>query len=161
LLAAGLLGRCSGASRPGEPLRRWVSYDAGRRAVSIMLIPDYNGVYGGYNFNGYSKGQVLVSVPMNWRITVHCVNTHSEGRHSCAVVKGPGDERPAFPGAASSNPLVGLRPGEFDTFSFTAHSLGVYRLACLLAQHERAGEWDVLAVTRDRLPSVRLLRSLP
>jgi hypothetical protein len=52
-----------------------------------MLIPDYNGVYGGYNFNGYGKGQVLVSVPKDWRITVRCVNTRSEGRHSCAVVK--------------------------------------------------------------------------
>jgi hypothetical protein len=161
LLATGVLGGCGGASQPSEPLRRWVSYDVSRRAVTIKLIPDYNDVYGGFNFNGYGKGQVLVSVPKGWRVTVHCANTRSTARHSCAVVKGPGDRRPAFRGAASSNPFVGLRHGESDTFSFTADALGVYRLACLLPQHERAGEWDVLAVTRHPLPSVRLLRSLP
>jgi Sulfocyanin (SoxE) domain len=161
LLTMGVLGGCGGASRPSEPLRRWLEYDVSQRAVTVTLIPDYNGVYSGFNFNGYGKGQVLVDVPRGWRVTVHCANTRSAGRHSCAVVKGPGNRRPAFRGAASSDPFVGLHPGESDTFSFTADSLGVFRLACLVPQHERAGQWNVLAVTRDRLPSVRLLRSLP
>ncbi len=158
---AGLVGGCGGASRAGEPLRRWLSYHALRRTVTLSLIPGYNDVYSGFNFNGYGKGQVLVSVPRGWRVTVRCANTRSTMRHSCAVVRGAGTTRPAFPGAASPNPRVGLAVGKTATFSFTARASGAYRLACLVPQHERAGEWDVLAVTGARLPSVRLLRALP
>jgi hypothetical protein len=144
--------------RAAEPLSRWLSFDASRRTVRLHLIPGYNGAYGGFNFNGYGKGEVLVSVPVGWRVTARCANVRSAARNSCAVVRGPGEVRPAFPHAASTRPLLGLRSGATDTFSFIAAARGSYRLACLVPGHERAGEWDVLDVVRAARPSVVLLR---
>ncbi|MGB2874744.1 MAG: sulfocyanin-like copper-binding protein [Gaiellaceae bacterium] len=155
----GILTGCGSSSPSGLPLNGWLSHKAGQRAVTVTLVPGYNDVYNGFNFNGYGKGEVLVSVPRGWRVTVRCENTRSKERHSCAVVRGAGSARPAFPGAASPNPRAGLAAGQSASFSFTADALGTYRLACLVAEHERAGEWDVLEVTRTRLPAVRLLRA--
>ena len=156
-MVAGLLSGCAG-SRPGLPLTRWLSYSTGSKAVSVTLIAGYNDAYNGFNFNGYAKGEVLVVVPRGWKVTVRCEN-EGAGRHSCAVVRGAGSASPAFPGAASPRPSAGFAAGKSTTFSFTADELGTYRLACLVDQHEQAGEWDVLEVTVARRPSVRLLRA--
>jgi sulfocyanin SoxE-like protein len=153
-----LLAACGGRTSAAEPLGHWLSFDAGRRTVRLLLVPGYNDAYGGFNFNGYGKGRVLVSVPLGWRVTVRCANVRSGLRNSCVVVRGPSDLRPAFTGAGSRRALVGLRPGAFDSFSFTAAAIGSYRLACLVAGHERGGEWDVLDVVRTARPSVVLLR---
>src|SRR5439155_10450583 len=123
--------------------------------------PGYDNVYGGFNFNGYAKGQVDVVVPVGWRVTVHCVNTGLGGRHSCAIVVGAGATRPAFPGASSPDPSGGLAHGRSASFSFTAAGPGVYRIASLVPEQERAGMWDVLEIKRARLPTVVLLRRTP
>jgi hypothetical protein len=118
-------------------------------------VPGYNDAYNGFNFNGYGKGQVLVTVPRGWMVTVRCQNSRSDLRHSCAVVRGAGTSSPAFPGAATTS----LAARASSSFTFTADALGTYRLACLVPHHEQAGEWDVLEVAAARRPSVGLLRS--
>jgi hypothetical protein len=35
----------------------------GTAPLPLAHWPAYNGVYGGFNFNGYGKGQVLVDTP--------------------------------------------------------------------------------------------------
>ena len=64
-------------------------------------------------------------------------------------------------GAESPAAQNGLPPRNAVAFSFLATRLGTYRIACLVPAHEQAGMWDVLDVTRDRLPAVILLRRLP
>jgi hypothetical protein len=129
--------------------------------VTISLIPSYNNVLNGFNFNGYGKGQVDVVVPLGWTVTVRCRNTGGDGRHSCAVVSGPSSTTAAFPGASAPQPLNGLPPGTSARFSFTARRRGVYRLASLVPEQERAGMWDVLEVRRVPTPAVLLLRRSP
>lgn len=51
---------CGTSSRRSEPLAAWLSFDRAARTVTLRLIAAYNDVYGGYNFNGYGKGEVLV-----------------------------------------------------------------------------------------------------
>jgi len=152
---------CGTSGRKSEPLDRWLSFNARHRTVDLTLIPGWNNVYAGFNFNGYGKGQVLVQVPRGWRVVVRCSNTASSGRHSCAIVKGTEVTTPAFPGAASPDPQAGLPPGHTASFSFEATRPGSYRIACLVPEHERAGMWDVLEIAPVRLPSVTLLRSYP
>jgi hypothetical protein len=151
-------GGCGGSHAGGQPFHRWIAFDAQRRTVRLALIPAYNDVYGGFNFNGYGKGQVLVQVPRGWRVVVRCSNERAGGPHSCAIVKGTEASAPAFPGAASPAPLSGLPAGGSATFTFVANRLGVYRIASLVRSDEQAGMWDVVAVTASRRPSVTLLR---
>lgn len=152
---------CGASPRASEPLSGWLSFQASAKTVSLRLIASYNGAYDGFNFNGYGKGQVLVEVPRGWRVNVRCVNNSSSMRHSCGIVRGVGGTAPAFRGAASPAPQLGLPPGRTAVFSFRAARAGTYRIVCLVATHEQAGMWDVLDVTRARRPAVVLLRRMP
>jgi FtsP/CotA-like multicopper oxidase with cupredoxin domain len=121
-------------------------------------VAGYDDAYAGLNFNGYGKGQVLVQVPLGWRVRVRCVNNSSSMSHSCAIVRGVGGRAPVFPGASSPGPQAGVPPGHTATFSFSAAKEGSYRIACLVSSHEQAGMWDAFDVTHGRLPAVVLLR---
>ena len=143
------------------PLARWLSVDTAKKTVIVRLIAAYNGVYGGFNFNGYGKGQVLIDVPQGWRVRVSCTNDSSSLSHSCAIVRGVGTTALAFPRSASPRAQAGLSPHHSTTFSFVAAHVGNFRIACVVAGHELAGMWDVLDVSHRRLPSVTLLRRLP
>jgi hypothetical protein len=160
LAAAGGSG-CSASPPRSEPLAAWLSFHASAKTITLRLIAAYNGVYQGFNFNGYGKGQVLVEVPRGWRVNVRCVNKSSSVRHSCAIVRGVSRTTPAFPGAASRGPHYGLPPRHAAAFSFLATRTGTYRIVCLVPGHEQAGMWDVLDVTHRRLPAVVLLRRSP
>ncbi len=161
LLLALLAAGCGSSTGPSARLARWLSYNAADKTVTLTLVPAPNHVYNGFNFNGYGKGQVLVTVPRGWRVAVHCLNTVSSRRHSCAIVEGADATGPAFPGASTPDPTVGLAPGRQATFSFVASRSGVYRIVCLIPGYERAGMWDVFQVGSARLPSVMLLRASP
>jgi hypothetical protein len=160
LLAAGGSG-CGASPRKSEPLSAWLSFRPTSKTATLRLIAAYNDVYGGFNFNGYGKGQVLVQIPRGWRVNVRCLNNSSNMSHSCAIVRGVSGRTPAFPGAASQDPHAGLPPRRETVFSFLAAKVGTYRIACLVSTHEQAGMWDVLEVRRARAPAVVLLRRLP
>jgi Sulfocyanin (SoxE) domain len=149
---------CGASAQRGEPLSAWLSSAPAAKAVSLRLVAAYNGVYGGLNFNGYGKGEVLVDVPQGWRVSVRCVNRSLTMRHSCAIVRGVSGG-PAFVGSAPPGSRDGLPPGQSATFSFVAAKTGTYRIACLVPGHEQGGMWDVLDVTHGRRPQVVSLRS--
>jgi hypothetical protein len=138
-------------------LSAWLSSNSVARAVSLRLVAAYNGVYDGFNFNGYAKGEILVEVPRGWLVNVHCVNNSSTMRHSCAIVRGVSGS-PAFAGSVPRSSRDGLPPGGSATFSFVAAKTGTYRIACPVPGHEQAGMWDVLDVTKSRAPHVVSLR---
>lgn len=139
-------------------LGRVLSADARRKTATLRLIAAYNDAYGGFNFDGYGKGEALVVIPKGWRVEVRCTNDAADLRHSCAVVRGAGAAAPAFPGWASAHPTIGLPPHGSTSFSFVATHVGTFRIACLVAGHETAGMWNVLDITRGGLPRVVLLR---
>src|SRR5437764_2068355 len=156
-IAAGSCG-CGTQRRPPLPLSRWLSSDAGRRTVTITVIPADNPAYNGFNFNGYGKGQVDIVVPVGWRVTIRCLNTGLGGRHSCALVSGADASRPALAGASSPDPDRGLAHGRSASFSFTAPKPRAFRIASLVPGEERAGMWDVLEIKGRRRPTAILLR---
>ena len=164
---ATVVAGCGGGARivpaPAVPTSRpvggWLSYNARAKTVMLRLVPGANGAFGGYNFNGYGRGAVLVDVPLGWRVTVRCINDVSGVRHSCAIVRDGGNATaPVFPGATSPDPHVGLPPGHAAKFSFVAARAGAYRIACLIPYHETMGMWDGFAVSSSRRPSVRQVR---
>jgi hypothetical protein len=160
-LAAGALvgsiatgAQAATSARP--TLSHWLSWNAGKHTARLLLVAGYDGTNGGFNFDGYARGRLLVRVPRGWLVTVVCRNGGS-GYHSCAVVHGAGSATISFRGASSPHPGQGLAPGESATFSFRASRVGVYRLACLVPGHEQARQYVVLDVVRAGRPSIRLL----
>jgi hypothetical protein len=157
LVAVFAAGCGAGPAKP-LPFSRWFSYDVRRKAVRLKMIPAYNGVLAGANFNGYGHGQIDVVVPVRWTVTVDCANTGLDGRHSCAIVESPGGTSPVLSGASSPT----LAGGQSSMFSFRASRRGVYRISSLVPTDlERGGMWDVLEIAHVRLPHVLLLRRSP
>ena len=132
---------------------QFLHVEAKRRTALVTLVAGYDGENNGFNFDGYGRGELLLSIPRGWRVRVTCTNRGGL-RHSCAVVSGPMATAPAFPGATIPHPVQGLAPGVTATFSFVASRTGSYRLACLVPGHEDARMWDVLEVTRGGGPHV-------
>jgi len=133
------------AAAAGPNPRQFLAVDHARHAVTLTLVASYNGENNGFNFDGYGRGELLLSVPLGWRVRIRCEN-RGPLRHSCAVVTGPMTYRPAFRGAAT--PV--LPAGKQTSFSFLASRRGTYRLACLVPGHEEARMWDVLDVGKTR-----------
>jgi Sulfocyanin (SoxE) domain len=170
LFTAILATGCSGSTTPpstvtgpvettskGPPPSQFLAVDASAKAVTITLIASYNGENSGFNFDGYSR-ELMWTVPRGWTIHVVCKNRGSL-RHSCAVVRGAGTTRPAFSGAATPQPRIGLESGATATFTFAATKPGVYRFVCLVPGHEQARMWDVLKIVPRGKPSAVDLRA--
>jgi sulfocyanin SoxE-like protein len=128
---------------------QFLRVDTTNRSALVILVASYDGSNNGFNFDGYGRGELLVTVPRGWRVRVRCANRGTIG-HSCAVVRGPMTVTPAFRGAAT--PI--LPRGATATFSFVASRTGSYRFACLVPGHEEARMYDVLEVTRGGKPAI-------
>jgi hypothetical protein len=133
------------AAAAGPNPHRFLAVDRAHRAVTLTLVAAYDRANNGFNFDGYGRGELLLSVPLGWRVRIRCEN-RGPLNHSCAVVEGPMTIRPAFRGAAT--PV--LSAGKRASFSFLASRRGTYRLACLVPGHEEARMWDVLDVGKTR-----------
>jgi hypothetical protein len=148
LLAGGSDASAYEAQPSGKPdPHHFLSWDASSRVAHLTLLAGLGGANSGFNFDGYGRGELFVTIPLGWRVVVDCENRGGT-RHSSAVVKGSLSTRPAFPGAASPAPITGLPPGAKATFSFRATRIGSFRIACLVPGHEQAREWAVLDVVR-------------
>jgi sulfocyanin SoxE-like protein len=145
------------AGQAPPPPDKFLAVDAHRHRVTVTLIASYDGENGGYNFDGYSRF-LMWTVPRGWTVRVVCTN-RGPLRHSCAVVRGAGSTRPAFRGAATPDPQLGIEAGHTARFAFRASKRGVYRFACLVQGHEAARMWDVLKITRRGKPTVVDLRA--
>jgi hypothetical protein len=155
VIAATLVALSLAAKAP--PPSRFLAVDAHRHRVTITLIASYDGTNGGFNFDGYSR-TLMWTVPRGWTIRVVCEN-RGPLRHSCAVVRNAGSTKPAFRGATTPQPFLGLEAGHTARFTFRAGAPGTYRFACLVRGHEEARMWDVLKITRRGKPSVVDLRA--
>jgi sulfocyanin len=156
IVACGGSNSASPASSPSQATTPSASagilaFDASAKTVTIELLAGHSG--GGFNFNGFSNGRLKITVPENWRVTVKCTN-QATTNHSCAIVAGQSDTAPAFPGAATPNPVAGLGQGQSASFSFTPDKVGTFRIVCLVPGHEGAGMWDAFVVIADGTPSV-------
>jgi Sulfocyanin (SoxE) domain len=145
------------AAKSPPPPHRFLSVDAHRHRVTITLIASYDGENNGFNFDGYSQ-YLMWTVPQGWTVRVVCQNRAS-APHSCAVVHDAGSGTPAFRGAETPQPQIGLEAGHTASFTFRASRKGVSRFASLVPGDEAARLWDVLKIVRHGRPSVVDLRS--
>lgn len=139
------------AAKALPPPGRFLTVHARTHSVTITLIAAYDGANRGFNFDGYSR-ELMWTVPRGWTVRVVCTN-RGPLRHSCAVVQDASSTTPAFPGAATPQPAIGLQAGHTASFTFHARRRGVYRFTCLVPGHEAARMWDVLQIVRHGPPS--------
>ena len=146
-VAVALMVAACGAGRGETTSSPLGVIDQATRTVQLNLILT------GSNVNGYSSGQMTVRVPRGWRVDVYCSNQAS-GPHSCAITSGAGSTTPAFAGAASPDPVVGVPPGGAANFSFIVARLGSYRVASVIPGHRDPGPWEHFQVVAGGSPSV-------
>jgi Sulfocyanin (SoxE) domain len=139
----------SASTSPGQ----YLSWSATQRVAHLTLLAGLGDGNNGFNFDGYGRGELLVRVPVGWRVDVDCEN-RGGGRHSCAVVRDSLALTPAFAGAASPHPVSGLLSGSKASFSFVAKRTGTFRIASLVAGQEQARMFAVLDVTAGGRPSI-------
>jgi uncharacterized cupredoxin-like copper-binding protein len=141
----------SGQSAPGS--QTWLSINKAQKSVIWTIVADYDSSNGGMNFDGYSKGQMVVDIPQGWKVTVHFSNAGGQMTHSAMVVPFSAhsdmnfsSSSLVFQGATTPNPSLGTAKGVNQDFTFTADKAGQYALVCAVPSHSAMGMWDTLNV---------------
>lgn len=121
-------------------------------SVKVTLVATYSAANGGMNFNGYSHGRAVLTIPKDWKVEVTFINP-SPIPHSAIVIEKADTKKlqitePYFDGAATPKHTVGMTVGK-ATFTFTADEAGEYALACGFPAHAVAGHWVALNVSAE------------
>ncbi len=130
------------------------------KTVELSLVAGQTPANGTFNFNGYVKGALTITVPAGWRVVIHYKN-NSALRHSFSVIPYTGEqpdksEPPVFPGAATRDLTSGIAPGKEEALTFVAGKPGKYEFFCGILGHAQAGMWDFLVVSPTaKAPSAR------
>lgn len=130
------------------------------KTVSITLVATFTDANNGMNFNGYSHGNAVYTIPLGWTVEVTFINP-SPVPHSAILVERDmlkkvqvGD--PAFKGASTQNPITGISTGQ-ETFTFTASEPGEYGFACGIPTHSMGGHWVTVNVSAEaKTPTLKL-----
>jgi uncharacterized cupredoxin-like copper-binding protein len=125
---------------------------AATHSVDVTIVAGKNAGSGGFDFNGYQRGAMTVTVPVGWEVVVHFENAGAAA-HSVGVFAAGAHQQvalpatPAFPGAVTGNFIAGLPKGATQTFTFVASKPGTYEFVCGCPAHGVAGMWDTLVVS--------------
>lgn len=143
----------TGPGTPPDP-SQYLHVDAATQSVVVTLIAGHSATDNQFNYDGYSNGALVLTVPAGWQVTVQCEN-HGTVPNSCAVVSGSAATNPIEPGWSTPNPKTGLDPGHSASFVFTPSKPGSYRIASLVGGNEASGMWVDLEITASGKPSLR------
>jgi len=130
------------------------------RTVEFALVAGKTQANGSFNFNGYAKGALTVTVPIGWKVSIRYGNA-SALRHSLDVIPYTGTQPdsappPAFPGGSTKDLVDGIGVGKQEAVTFVASKAGKYEFLCGVLGHAQAGMWNLLVVSPTaKAPSVR------
>ena len=161
-----LLGIAPGAGAATAPAApAWMKVDAATKTVSFQIKMAENGNNGTFNFNGYGRGGMTITVPVGWNVKMHVVNI-GQGAipHSLEIVPVTevvpiqGVDPPAFGGAETIDLVQGLAPGGSDDADFLADKVGKYWIFCGVPNHGTGGMYDFFTVSQTATaPTVALV----
>jgi hypothetical protein len=130
------------------------------KTANITLVATFTDANNGMNFNGYSHGDAVYTIPLGWMVDVTFINP-SPVPHSAILVEREMLKKvqvgePAFKGASIPNPKIGISAGR-ATFAFTASEPGEYGLACGIPTHSMGGHWVAVNVSaKAKTPTLKL-----
>ena len=136
----------------------WYQVDHDSKTVRLSVVagetPDNN--Y--WNFNGAIRGQLAITVPEGYEVTIELDNRDPNMAHSLGISSElvnftvPPAPEPVFAGAITENPqsmIDATMPGERETITFVADSAGTYSMVCYIAGHSAVGMWLFFNVSGD------------
>lgn len=145
---------------PDGPLTtpEWFSVDHDAQTVSVTLIAGETNANNYWNYNGATNGDLAITVPEGYTISVEQVNRDPNMAHSVGILALPENfmmppqPNPVFEGALSQNPtsmIDATMPGETEVIEFVAEQAGSYGLVCLIPGHAAVGMWIYFNVSGD------------
>lgn len=130
------------------------------KTVVITLVAVWSAANAGMNFNGYSHGKAVYTIPKDWNVEVRFINP-SPIPHSAIVVERDTTKKlqmgePFFPGASVPNPAQGMS-NKAATFNFVADEAGEFAIACGFPAHAISGHWVSLNISEEaKVPTLQL-----
>ena len=134
----------TGAGTPPDP-RTYIKLDVATHTAVVTLIAGHPATDNQFNYDGYSSGALVLTVPVGWQVTIQCLN-HGTVPNSCAIVSNGAAIQPILAEWSTPDPHRGLDPGQSSGFEFTATTPGSYRIASLVGGSEASGMWADLEV---------------
>ena len=131
----------------------WLAWDAASSTATFKLIAGLRGGKSPFNFNGWTDGELVLTVPENSTVVMHFVNEDGVP-HSAEVIEAnkpiPNmSGEPAIPRAYTRKALEGLNQGETDDMRFKAAPAGDYRIFCGVPGHGLSGMYIGFSVKAD------------
>ena len=127
---------------------------SGRAAATaaFAVVASQTPANGELNFNGADKGRLVITVPVGAAVQLTLSNKGSLP-HSLQIIPytdhppAQATPAPAFPGAETKNPTVGIIKGQTAVAQFTASKPGKYLLMCGFPGHALLGMYGIFEVS--------------
>jgi hypothetical protein len=142
----------AGPTAPTGPMTipSWYAVDHDARTVHMTLTAGATPANNYWNYNGAIRGELAITAPEGYRVTIDLVNQDPNMAHSVGISREltnfavPPVPDPVFPGAITPNPtsmVDGTMPGETVTVTFVAETAGTYSMVCYVPGHSAVGMW--------------------
>ncbi len=130
----------------------WLRADAASKTAELKLVGGLTDQNGGMNFNGFSRGTLVLAVPQGWNVVLHFKNQDPNLPHSVEVIPDAdavpgGPVPPAFEHAATGRVDQGFPAGQGADVRFVAGKAGAFLIFCAVPGHGAAGMWIRLTVS--------------
>ena len=130
----------------------WLRTDAASKTVDFKLVAGLTDNNGGMNFNGFSRGGLVLTVPQGWTVALHFKSEDPNLPHSVEIIPvgatiPTGPVPPAFEHAATGRLDQGFSAGQGSDVRFVPGKAGSLLIFCAVPGHGAAGMWIRLAVS--------------
>ena len=142
----------TGSGTQPDP-KTFISVDEPMQVAVVTLIAGHAATDNQFNYDGYSSGALVLTVPVGWQVTIQCLN-HGTVPNSCAIVTDAKATQPVVSDWSTPDPRRGLDPGQSSGFAFIMTATGSYRIASLVGGSEASGMWADLEVTDGGVPTL-------
>ena len=121
-------------------------------AATFDVVAAQTPANGELNFNGADKGRLVITVPAGAAVQIMLSNNGTLP-HSLQIIPystklpASAEPAPAFPGAVTPNPQIGINKGQKAMIKFTADKPGKYMFICGFPGHALLGMYGVFEVS--------------
>jgi sulfocyanin len=136
----------------------WMQVDEANKTVHLTVTAGLTDAKNYWNFNGGHDGNMTITVPEGFTVTIDLVNKDPNMAHSLGIVSqtsGFGampEATPVFDGAITEDAgsmTDATMPGETETVQFMAATAGNYSMICFIPGHAATGMYVHFNVSAD------------